>query len=236
MFSSFFINIFMVLTNFWYENSTTENFKISTVGGFYRERGNILYWPIPKHRQDIFFNMIIFCTDTMAFQISWIQFSYLFPIWKKENFGHRGWNLRNNRDSYRHMYIFLIRKKKDNFFKKCLCVSPLVRPCAKVMYTKTQERLKIIEWGFFCLKGVYWERPDPNARRLRKLEPNAIFNDFAISREPFDEIDTNFFFFLKIWTRKYHQTRARRFPKLKPNETSSSHVLVFKLNNKFNIS
>ena len=36
---------------------------------------------------------------------------------------------------------------------------------------------------------------DPNARRLTKLEPNEIFNDFAISREPFDEIDSNFFYF-----------------------------------------
>ena len=32
---------------------------------------------------------------------------------------------------------------------------------------------------------------DPNARRFTKLEPN----DFAISREPFDEIDSNFFYF-----------------------------------------
>ena len=66
------------------------------------------------------------------------------------------------------------------------------------MYTKTQERLKIIECGFFCLKGVYWESKlptDPNARRLTKLEPNENFNDFAISREPFDEIDSNFFYF-----------------------------------------
>ena len=30
------------------------------------------------------------------------------------------------------------------------------------------------------------------------LEPNAIVNDFAISRVPFDEIDSNFFF-LKVW-------------------------------------
>ena len=39
------------------------------------------------------------------------------------------------------------------------------------------------------------ENFDPNARRLTKLEPNEIFNDFAISREPFDEIDSNFFYF-----------------------------------------
>ena len=64
------------------------------------------------------------------------------------------------------------------------------------MYTKTQERVEIIECGFFvCL--VYWvctgnrncQNFDPNARRLTKLEPNEIFNDFAISREPFDEIE-----------------------------------------------
>ena len=36
---------------------------------------------------------------------------------------------------------------------------------------------------------------DPNARRLTKLEPNEIFDDFAISREPFDEIDSNFLYF-----------------------------------------
>ena len=62
------------------------------------------------------------------------------------------------------------------------------------MYTKTQERVEIIDCGFFCLKGVHWESNfDPNART--KLEPNEIFNDFAISREPFDEIDSNFFYF-----------------------------------------
>ena len=63
------------------------------------------------------------------------------------------------------------------------------------MYTKTQERIKIIECGFFCLKGVYWESKLPNARMLTKLEPKEIFNDFAISRAPFDEIDSNFFYF-----------------------------------------
>ena len=69
------------------------------------------------------------------------------------------------------------------------------------MYTKTQERIKIIECGFFCLKGVCWESklpkflPNPNAQRITKLEPNEIFNDFAISREPFDEIDSDFFYF-----------------------------------------
>ena len=99
--------------------------------------------------------------------------------------------MRNSRDRYRHVYIFLISKKKENFFGKCLSVRPSVRPCAKVMYTKTQELVEIFECGFFCL----------NARRFTKLEPNEIFNDFAISREPFDEIGSNFFI-LKVWTRK----------------------------------
>ena len=54
------------------------------------------------------------------------------------------------------------------------------------MYTKTQERVKIIDCGFFF---------DTNAGRLKKIKPNAIFNDFAISREPLDEIDSHFFYF-----------------------------------------
>ena len=67
------------------------------------------------------------------------------------------------------------------------------------MYTKTQERVKIIECGFFerCIMGILF---DPNARRLTKLEPNEIFNAFAISREPFDENDSNFYN-SKVWTR-----------------------------------
>ena len=42
-----------------------------------------------------------------------------------------------------------------------------VRPCAKVMYTKTQERVEIIECGFFCLKGVYFESKLPKFRPER---------------------------------------------------------------------
>ena len=60
------------------------------------------------------------------------------------------------------------------------------------MYTKTQERVEIIECFFFCLKGVYWESKLPKLRpectKITKLEPNEMFNDFAISREPFDDI------------------------------------------------
>ena len=58
-----------------------------------------------------------------------------------------------------YMYIFLLRKTIN--------VCPSVRPCAKVMYTKTQERIKIIEWDFFCLKGVSWESKLPKFRPER---------------------------------------------------------------------
>ena len=53
-----------------------------------------------------------------------------------------------------------------------------VRPCAKVMYTKTQERIKIIDCGFFVSK-VYTgnrncENFDQNARKLTKLGYKGI--------------------------------------------------------------
>ena len=45
-------------------------------------------------------------------------------------------------------------KQKENFFEKCLSV----RPSAKLPWTKTQERVKLIDCGFFFgLKGVYQE-------------------------------------------------------------------------------
>ena len=59
--------------------------------------------------------------------------------------------MKNNRDRYRHAYI-LDQDEKINLFQK-MSVRPSVRPCAKVKYTKNQERVKIIECGFFCLKG-----------------------------------------------------------------------------------
>ena len=70
------------------------------------------------------------------------------------------------------------------------------------MYTKIKERVKTIASSFLlferCILGI--EFPKFSTRRLTKLEPNEIFNDFALSREPFDEIDS--FFILKVWTRK----------------------------------
>ena len=129
------------------------------------------------------------------------EFSYLFGIWKKGilTLVTGGWNLRNNRDRYRHVCIYILdQEEKIKLFQK-MSVRPSVRPCAKVMYTKTQERVNIIECGFFVWKVYTGNRNcqnfDPNARRLTKLEPNEIFNDFAISRAPFDEIDSNYFLF-----------------------------------------
>ena len=52
------------------------------------------------------------------------------------------------------------------------------------------ERVKIIEFGFFCSKDVYMDF-DPNAQRLTNIKPNEIFNDFAISSN--DEIFQAFF-------------------------------------------
>ena len=56
------------------------------------------------------------------------------------------------------------------------------------------QRLPKLEFifGFLMYTGNRnCQNFDPNARRFTKLEPNEIFNDF----EPFDEIDSNFFYF-----------------------------------------
>ena len=65
------------------------------------------------------------------------------------------------------MYIYILdQQKKIKLFQK-MCVRRSVRPCAKVMYTKTQERVEIIECGFFYLKDVYWESKLPKFRPER---------------------------------------------------------------------
>ena len=61
--------------------------------------------------------------------------------------------MRNNRDRYGHVYIFLIRKQKRIDLanvRPYVCLS--VCPSAKLIYTKTHERLKIIKFGFFKVK------------------------------------------------------------------------------------
>ena len=64
-----------------------------------------------------------------------------------------------------------------------------VRPCAKVMYTKIQERIKVETGSRNC------QNFDPNARSPTKLEPNEIFNDFSIFRSSIDRISSDFFYF-----------------------------------------
>ena len=69
--------------------------------------------------------------------------------------------MRNNRDRYGRVYIFLIRRQKqenNNWNRKC-------------------------------------QNFDPNARRLTKLKPDEIFNDFAKSWDPINKIDPYFFYF-----------------------------------------
>ena len=66
------------------------------------------------------------------------------------------------------MYIYSRSGGKNKTFSKNVC------PCAKVMYTKTQERVEIIECGFFCLKGVYWESKLPfRPERTKAYEARA---------------------------------------------------------------
>ena len=83
--------------------------------------------------------------------------------------------MRNNRDRYRHVCIYILdQEEKRKLFRK-MSVRPSVRSCVKVMYTKTQERIKIIECGLICLKGVYWESKLPKFRpeRTKAYEARA---------------------------------------------------------------
>ena len=77
----------------------------------------------------------------------------------------------------------------------------------------------------FCLK-VYWESKLPKFRHERTKAYEVLTTMLYLGNRLVKSIQT--FFILKVWT--------RRFPKLEPNESSSSHILVFKLNNQFNIS
>ena len=65
-------------------------------------------------------------------------------------------------------------------FSQCqsVCLS------AKILYTKTWERIKIITSGFFllerCIPGINSEKNfNRIARRLTKLKPNEKLNDFT---------------------------------------------------------
>ena len=119
----------------------------------------------------------------------------------------------------------MISKEKENFLGKCSSV--------KLPYTKTQERVKIIDSGLFFVCKVH-SGIDPNARMLTKLEPNEIFIEFILSRDQIDEI--GFFTFKGMNWKITLDPIAPRFPKLQPNESSCRHIIVFKLNNQLDIS
>ena len=79
------------------------------------------------------------------------------------------------------MYIYSWSGNKNKTFSQC----PSVRLSAKLMYTKTWERIKINACGFF----VWKEYPG------NRILPNEIFKDFAISCDSINEIDPDFFYF-----------------------------------------
>ena len=49
--------------------------------------------------------------------------------------------------------------------------------------------------GYKIMRQFEDENCNPIARSLTKIKPNKMFHDFAISQEPIDEIDSNFFYF-----------------------------------------
>ena len=71
------------------------------------------------------------------------------------------------------MYIYSWSGRKKKLFRKIS-----VRPSAKLLYIKPQERVKIIDCGLFCLNGVYWESKLSNFRheRTKTYEIRAEWN------------------------------------------------------------
>ena len=124
-----------------------------------------------------------------------ISFLYLSPNMKKGVLilGIRGWNFRNNRNRYRHVYTYSWSgRKKKTFLKNArLSVRISVRPSVRSLhYNSGKGKDNWIRFPLFerCIHGIDTANNDPNARRLTKIKPNEIFNDFAISRESIDEI------------------------------------------------
>ena len=105
--------------------------------------------------------------------------SIFIPISKMEkictNFGQNGDEFWELIEIGIDMYIYSWSGGKNKTFSKNVC--PSVCPCAKVMYTKTQERVEIIECSFF-LKGVYLESKLPKFRpeRTKVYEARAEWN------------------------------------------------------------
>ena len=122
-----------------------------------------------------------------------------------------------------------------------MSVLPSVRSCAKVMYTKTKERVKIIGCGF--LLQLYTgnrscQNFDPNARRLTKLKLNDILNDFSISEHPTDRRIGSDIFYFKDFDQKISPD-PNGPDRTKTTEIGAKcpfcHNLVLKNNNHYNI-
>ena len=75
---------------------------------------------------------------------------------------------------------------------------------------------------------------DPIAGRLTKLKSKEIFNDFAISWDPINEILAAFFYF-KYGLQTLLEPITQTFQKLEPNKSRIRNILVSKENNHFYI-
>ena len=89
--------------------------------------------------------------------------------------------MRNNRDRYMNVHIFLIRKQNQNDLDN---VRPSVCPPARVLSTITQDRIEIIHCKFFlfdrCILRI--DTANPIVEWFMMLEQNEYFYVFAISR------------------------------------------------------
>ena len=76
--------------------------------------------------------------------------------------------MRNNRDRYGHVYIFLIRKQNQNDLVNVR--SPVRRLSVRKTCAKASKRIKIIACEFFCLKNrnseIFEDEAECNFQRV----------------------------------------------------------------------
>ena len=79
---------------------------------------------------------------------------------------------------------------------------PSVRPCAKVMYTKTQERVEIIECCERCILGIETAKISTRTHEDLRSQSRMKFLTtlLYLGNRLMKSIQT--FFILKVWTRK----------------------------------
>ena len=100
--------------------------------------------------------------------------------------------------------IFLIRKKKENFFEKCLSVRLTFCPSEKILYTKTTERIKIIACNLIERFIAVIEISQISTRSHDALRSKSRLNFLSILPYYRTRLmrSTGSFFILKVWTRK----------------------------------